>query len=72
MVVGDVFDADYRELVSVIFLNFSSRHIENEKGSRHAKIVFQKVANHLVLREVENFEDNKTLRGEGSFGSTGL
>ena len=34
--------------------------------------MFQKVSNHPVLREVENFEDNKTQRGEGSFGSTGL
>ena len=34
-------------------------------------MVFHKIANHLVLREVENFEDN-TQRGEGSFGSTGI
>ena len=42
-----------------------------EKGSKFAQIVFQKVANHPVLREVENFEDN-SQRGEGPFGSTGL
>ena len=67
-------DADYREPVSVLFffLNFSNRHISFEKDSRFAQIVFQKVANHPVLREAENFEDNKTQRGEGSFGSTGL
>ena len=69
---GGVIDADYRGPVSDIVFNFSNRHVEIEKGSRFAQIVFQKVANHPVLREVENFEDNKTQRGEGSFGSTGL
>ena len=69
---GGVIDADYRGPVSVIFFNFSNRHIEIEKGCRFAQIVFQKVTNHSVLREVQNFEDNKTQRGEGSFGSTGL
>ena len=69
---GRVINADYRRPVSVIFFNFSNRLIEIEKGNRFAQIVFQKVANHPVLREVENFEDNKTQRGEGSFGSTGL
>ena len=56
----------------LFFFNFSNRHISFEKDSRFAQIVFQKVANHPVLREAENFEDNKTQRGEGSFGSTGL
>ena len=69
---GGVIDVDYGGPVSVIFFNFSNRHIEIEKGSRFAQIVFQKVANHPVMREVENFEDNKSQRGEGSFGSTGL
>ena len=35
-----VIDVDYRGPVSVIFLNFSNRHIEIEKGSRFAQIVF--------------------------------
>ena len=69
---GGVIDADYRGPVSVIFFNFSNRHIEIEKGSRFAQIVFQKAANYPVLREVKNFEDNKTQRREASFGSTGL
>ena len=30
------------------------------------------VSNHPALREVENFEDNKTQRGEESFESTRL
>ena len=47
-------------LFVLFFKNFSNRHTEIEKGSRFAQIVFQKVANHPVLIEVENFEDNKT------------
>ena len=69
---GGVINADYRGPVSVIVFNFSNRHIEIKKGSRFAPIVFQKVANHPALTEVEYFENNKTQRGEGSFGSTGL
>ena len=57
---GGVIDAGYRGPVCVIFFNFSNRHTEIEKGSRFAQTVFQKVADHPVLIEVENFEDNKT------------
>ena len=57
---GGLIDAGYRGHVSVIFFNFLNRCIEIEKGSRFEQIVFQKVANHAALREVENFEDNKT------------
>ena len=59
-------------LFLLFFFNFSNRHIEIEKYSRFAQIVFQMVSNHPVVGEVENFEDNKTQRGEGPFGSTCL
>ena len=68
-VSGGVIDSDYRGPVSVIFFNFSNKSIEIEKGNRFCQIVFHKIANHPVLREVDKFED-KTDRGEGSFGST--
>ena len=69
---GGVIDGDYRGPVSVFFfLNISNRCIEIEKDSRFAHIVFHKIANHPVLREVVNFEDNAQRR-EGSFGSTGI
>ena len=66
---GGVMDFDYRGPVSVIFFNVSNKSIETEKGNRFCQIDFHKIANHPVLREADKFED-KTDRGEGSFGST--
>ena len=54
-VSGGVTDSDYRGPVSVIFLNFSNKSIEIEKGNRFFQIVFHKIANHPVLREVDKF-----------------
>ena len=68
-VSGGVTESDYRGPVSVIFFNFSNKSIEIEKGNRFRQIDFHKIANHPVLREADKFED-KTDRGEGSFGST--
>ena len=68
-VSGDVIDSYYRDLVSPIFFNFSKKSIETEKGNRFCQIVFHKIANQFLLREVDKFED-KTDRGEGSFGTT--
>ena len=66
---GGVIDSDCGGPVSVIFFNFSNKSIEIEKGNRFRQIDFHKIANHPVLREADKFED-KTDRGEGSFGST--
>ena len=55
--------------VSVTFFNFSDKSVQIEKGNRFCQIVFHKIATHPVLREVDKFQD-KTDRGEGSFGST--
>ena len=67
---GGVIDADYREPIAVLFLNFSDKTLVIEKSDKFCQIVFQKTANHPVLREVDNFNEDKTDRGEGSFGST--
>ena len=66
---GLVIGSDYRGSVSVIFFNFSQKSIEIDKANRFCQIALHKTVNHPVLREVDNFE-NKTNRGEGSFGST--
>ena len=68
-VSGGVTDSDYRDPVSVIFFRVSDKSIEIEKDNRFCQIVFHRIANHPVLKEVDKFED-KTDRGEGSFGST--
>ena len=67
---GGVIDANYRRPIAVLFFNFSDKALVIEKGDRFYQIVFQKIGNHPVLREVDNFDEDKTDRGEGSFGST--
>ena len=67
-VSGGVIDSDYRCPISVIVFNLSDKSTETEKGNRSCHIVFHKIANHPVLRELDKFE-YKTDRGEGSFGS---
>ena len=66
---GCVIDADYKGPVAVIFFNFFEKSVDIGKGDRFCQIFFHKIANHPVLREVDNCED-KTDRGEASFGST--
>ena len=53
-----------------LFFNISDKEIDIEKGKKFCQIVFKKIANHPVLREVENFDEDKTVRGERSFEST--
>ena len=67
---GVLIDADYRGPIAALFVNFSEKALVIEKGNKFCQIVFQKIANHPVLREVDNFDKHKTDRGEGSFGST--
>ena len=66
---GCVIDADYKGPVAVIFFNFFEKSVDIGKGDRFCQIFFHKIANHPVLREVDNCED-KTDRGEASSGST--
>ena len=54
----------------VLFFNFFGKAIDIEKGERYCQVVFQKIANHPVLREVDNFDEDKAVRREASFGST--
>ena len=60
-----VIDADYREPIVVPFFNFSDKAINIEKGERFCQVELQKIANHSVLREVDNFDEDKDVRGEG-------
>ena len=65
---GGVTDSDYKGPVAILFFNFSNIHFEVRKGQRFAQIIFQKIA-HPVLREVQTFEDCRTFRNQGVFGS---
>lgn len=62
-------DADYRGEVGVILVNLSNETVTIEDGERVAQLVFCKVEQ-VQLLEVEAL--NKSTRGAGGFGSTGV
>ena len=62
-------DADYRGEIGIILMNLSDDKVEIESGDRIAQLVFAKVEK-VTLENVEVV--NKTERGEGGFGSTGI
>lgn len=62
-------DADYRGEVGVILINHSKEVFHIEKGDRIAQMVINKLTKFKV-KEVKTLE--KTVRGEGGFGSTGV
>ncbi|MFH1808264.1 MAG: dUTP diphosphatase [Pseudomonadota bacterium] len=62
-------DADYRGEVSVILINFGREAFVITPGMRIAQMVVAMVAP-LVVEQVSTLE--RSARGEGGFGSTGL
>ena len=61
-------DADYRGEIRVILINHSDKTFVIENGLRIAQMVVCPIIQ-VQLEEVD--ELNKTIRGEGGFGSTG-
>ncbi len=62
-------DADYRGEIGVILVNLSSQDFTINDGDRIAQIVIAKHET-AIWEEVENLD--KTNRGEGGFGSSGI
>ena len=62
-------DADYRGEIKVILINHGREDFVVKRAMRIAQMVISK-HEHVILKEVDNLE--KTDRGEGGFGSTGL
>lgn len=62
-------DAGYRGEVGIIAINLSKEEFKVEKNSKIAQMVFNKIEEADIV-EVEELD--KTSRGEGGFGSTGL
>lgn len=62
-------DADYRAEVGVILMNHGKEVFHIEKGDRIAQMVINKLTK-FTVKEVKTLE--KTMRGEGGFGSTGV
>tara|TARA_B100000989_G_C19409508_1_gene413688 strand:- start:278 stop:724 length:447 start_codon:yes stop_codon:yes gene_type:complete len=62
-------DSDYRGEICVILINHGSEKFEVEPKMRIAQIIFAEIAS-ITLQEVKTLD--KTKRGKGGFGSTGL
>jgi dUTP pyrophosphatase len=62
-------DADYRGEVGVILINHSKEVFHIEKGDRIAQMVINKLTK-FEVKQVKTLD--KTSRGQGGFGSTGV
>ena len=62
-------DSDYRGEVSAMLINHSKINFEIERGMRIAQMVITPV---VQFNLIETQDLDKTERGEGGFGSTGL
>ncbi|MCK0197079.1 dUTP diphosphatase [Ancylobacter sp. 6x-1] len=62
-------DADYRGEVKVLLVNLGSEPVTFTRGQRIAQLV---VAPVTVIQLTETGDLEKTTRGDGGFGSTGL
>jgi dUTP pyrophosphatase len=62
-------DADYRGEIHVVLVNFGKKSFLVERGTRIAQLVIMPVAQANLL-EVKTLD--KTVRGAGGFGSTGI
>lgn len=62
-------DADYRGEIKVILVNLGAEPVTLERGQRIAQLVVAKVTR---VSLIESGDLQKTTRGSGGFGSTGL
>ena len=62
-------DADYRGEIKVALINHSNTDFDIKKGTRIAQLVFSSIIN-VELKLSEKL--NRTNRGKGGFGSTGI
>ena len=62
-------DSDYRGIIKIIIINLGSDNFTINRGDRIAQMVIHKIY-HPVL--IETSKLNKTKRGEGGFGHTGI
>ena len=69
-VMAGVIDRDYQGDVKVILINHGQTDFLVSKGDRIAQLIVEKIEMPEIVH-VCDF-DEKTLRGEGGFGSTGI
>ncbi len=67
--LGGVIDETYRGEIKVVIYNSSNTSFTIERGTRIAQMLIQQVDQKKII-EVEELDE--TIRGDGSFGSSGL
>ena len=66
-----VIDSDYRGAIGVVMFNHSSEDLQINLHDRVAQLIIEKI-NMSPLKEVDYLDLDKTERGEGAYGSTGI
>jgi len=73
-VAAGVIDEDYRGVLGVVLCNHSDQSFGVKHGDRIAQLIIEKIE-HPIVKETSDVSDsewmNSTVRGMGSFGSTG-
>lgn len=64
-----VIDEDYRGNVGVVLFNFGSESFKVKRGDRIAQLICEKIS-YPEIEEVDSLD--KSERGDGGFGSTGV
>jgi len=64
-------DSDYRGPVGALLINHGTDTVKIRVGDRIAQLVVKPVCGQIVIKEVTEFSDPKTERGENGYGSTG-
>lgn len=68
-ILAGLIDSDFRGEIMVAGINHGDRLIEVKRGDRVAQIVFSPV---MTLAKMVDVIDDKTDRGSGGFGSSGV
>lgn len=68
-VLGGVIDSGYRGEIKVNLINLGEDILNIEPGQKIAQILIQKIENPEIIESIVN---DKTNRGEGGYGSSGL
>lgn len=70
-IAAGVIDSDYRGAIGVVMFNHSSEDLQINVHDRVAQLIIEKI-NMSPLKEVDYMDLDKTERGEGAYGSTGI
>lgn len=65
-----VIDSDYRGSIGVVLFNHGGEDLVVEKKDRIAQLIIEKISMG-EMKETSESELDKTVRGEGGYGSTG-